>query len=111
MLKHQICFALLIVGPFGCRDNEAINQTHMQEDVTMTQMIKKIGEEELEKVAGGNVNDNMTPESDKIGGAIDDMINGKNYDAIAQIIADYLNGDNVRTRNVDNNVDIYDCEI
>lgn len=25
----------------------------MQEDVTMTQMIKKIGEEELEKVVGG----------------------------------------------------------
>ena len=53
----------------------------------------------------------MTPESDNIGGAIDDMINGENYDALAQIIADYLNGDNVRTRQIDNNVDIYDCEI
>ena len=56
-------------------------------------------------------NDNLQPESDSFGGMIDDIINGKNYDAIAQMIADYLNGDDVRTREVDNNVDIYDCEI
>ena len=66
---------------------------------------------DLNMVAGGTVNDNMTPQSDNIGGAIDDMINGDNYDALAQIIADYLNGDNVRTRNIDNIVDIYECEI
>ena len=77
----------------------------------MAQMLKKINEEELEKVAGGTVNDNLQPESDSFGGMVDDMINGKNYDAIAQAIADYLNGDDVRTRQIDNNVDIYDCEI
>ena len=84
---------------------------HMQEDITMAQELKKINEEELEKVAGGTVNDNLQPVSDSFGGMVDDMINGKNYDAIAQAIADYLNGDDVRTRQIDNNVDIYDCEI
>ena len=84
---------------------------HMQEDITMAHELKRINEEELEKVAGGTVNDNLQPESDSFGGMVDDMINGENYDAIAQIIADYLNGDDVRTRQIDNNVDIYDCEI
>ena len=69
----------------------------------------KIGLDELAMVAGGTVNDNYTPDS--YGDGIDDMINGDNYDAIAQKIADYLNGDDKRTRKVDNNVDIYDCEI
>ena len=77
----------------------------------MAHELKRINEEELEKVAGGTVNDNLQPESDSFGGMVDDMINGENYDAIAQIIADYLNGDDVRTRQIDNNVDIYDCEI
>jgi hypothetical protein len=42
---------------------------------------------------------------------IDGIINGKNYDAIAQWIANWLNGDNKRSRKVNNNVDIYDTEI
>ncbi|MBR3341662.1 MAG: hypothetical protein IKG30_08575 [Clostridiales bacterium] len=77
----------------------------------MAQELKIISAGEMDKIAGGTVNDNLQPESDSFGGMIDDIINGKNYDAIAQMIADYLNGDDVRTREVDNNVDIYDCEI
>ena len=38
-------------------------------------------------------------------------VNGKKYDAIAQYIANILNGDDVRTREVNANVDIYDCEL
>jgi len=56
---------------------------------------------------GGTVNKNPTPGNP----GIDVIINGKNYDAIAQYIADILNGDNVRTRKVDNDLDIYDCII
>ena len=66
---------------------------------------------DLDMVAGGTANKNPNPSTGSIDGMIDNVINGKNYDAIAQAIADYLNGDDVRTRQVDNNVDIYDCEI
>ena len=63
---------------------------------------------ELEQITGG-VNNNPNP--DKMDPGIDGIINGKNYDAIAQKIADWLNGDNDRSRNVNNNVDIYDIDI
>ena len=63
---------------------------------------------ELEQITGG-VNNNPNP--DKMDPGIDGIINGKNYDLIAQLIADWLNGDNNRTRNVNNDINIYDTEI
>ena len=60
-------------------------------------------------ITGGTNNKNPNP--DKMDPGIDGIINGKNYDAIAQKIADWLNGDNDRSRNVNNNVDIYDTDI
>ncbi len=65
--------------------------------------------EELENVTGGTVNKNPTPNN--VGSVVDMIINGKNYDAIAQAIANLLNPEEDRTRKVNNNVDIYDCEI
>ena len=68
---------------------------------------KELNLDQMVKVTGGKGNptpDNMDP-------GIDGIINGKNYDAIAQAIADWLNGDNERTRNVNNDVDIYDTAI
>ena len=65
-----------------------MNKTNMSE----------IAFEQLGMVAGGGVNDNYTPDS--IGDGYDDMINGETYDAIAQKIADWLNGDDVRTREI-----------
>ena len=61
--------------------------------------------EMLDQVTGGTVNKNPTPSNP---GGIDQIINGKNYDAIAQKIADWLNGDDVRTRPIDNTQDIND---
>ena len=63
---------------------------------------------QMVRITGG-VNNNPNP--DKMDPGIDGIINGENYDAIAQEIADWLNGDNERSRNVNNNVDIYDIEI
>ena len=60
-------------------------------------------------ITGGTNNKNPNP--GRMDPGIDSIINGKNYDAIAQKIADWLNGDNNRTRNVNNNVDIYDTDI
>ena len=57
----------------------------------------------------GGVNNNPNP--DKMDPGIDGIINGKNYDAIAQKIADWLNGDSNRTRDVNNNINIYDTDI
>lgn len=68
---------------------------------------KELNLDQMVKVTGGKGNptpDNMDP-------GIDGIINGKNYDAIAQWIANWLNGDNKRSRKVNNNVDIYDTEI
>ena len=68
---------------------------------------KELNLDQMVKVTGGKGNptpDNMDP-------GIDSIINGKNYDAIAQAIADWLNGDNTRTRDVNNDVDIYDTAI
>ena len=73
--------------------------------------IRELIPDEIQMVAGGTANKNPNPSGGSVDGMIDSVINGKNYDAIAQRIADYLNGDDVRTRYVDNNVDIYDCEI
>ena len=63
---------------------------------------------ELEQITGG-VNNNPNP--DKMDPGIDGIINGKNYDLIAQLIADWLNGDNNRTRKVNNDINIYDTDI
>ncbi len=65
--------------------------------------------DDLTKVNAGTVNKNPSPNKPDAG--IDQIINGKNYDAIAQKIADGLTPDRPRTRNVENDVDIYDCEI
>ena len=64
--------------------------------------------DQMVRITGG-VNNNPNP--GKMDPGIDGMINGQNYDAIAQKIADWLNGDNDRSRNVNNNVNIYDTEI
>ena len=63
---------------------------------------------QMVRIAGG-VNNNPNP--GKMDPGIDGIINGKYYDAIARLIADWLNGDNNRTRNVNNDVDIYDTAI
>ena len=61
---------------------------------------------ELARVTGGQVNKNPNP--GKMDPGIDQIINGKNYDAVAQKIADWLNGDTERTRPIDNSQDIND---
>ncbi len=63
----------------------------------------------LSAVNGGKVNKNIDPKS--ITNWVDSTINGKEYDALAQIIADALNPKQERIRPVNNNVDIYDCAI
>ena len=63
---------------------------------------------QMVKITGGT---NNNPNPDKMDPGIDGIINGPNYDAIAQAIADWLNGDDKRSRNVNNNVDIYDTAI
>lgn len=60
-------------------------------------------------ITGGKTNKN--PDPGKMDPGIDGIINGKKYDAIAQWIANWLNGYNNRSRKVNNNVDIYDTEI
>ncbi len=75
-----------------------INLAHME-----------ISEELLGQVNGGTVNKNPTPSNTT--SIVDQTINGKNYDAIAQKIADWLNGDDVRTRPIDNAQDINDYMI
>ena len=64
---------------------------------------------QMVRITGGTNNKNPNP--GRMDPGIDIIINGKNYDAIAQAIADRLNGDNNRTRNVNNDVDIYDTAI
>lgn len=71
--------------------------------------MKEMNMKQLIKVTGGTVNDNYSP--DAYTDNLDEILNGEKYDTLAQWIADYLNGDNVRTREVDNCIDIYDCEI
>ena len=69
---------------------------------------KELNLNQMEQISGG-VHNNPNP--GKMDPGIDSIINGQNYDAIAQAIADWLNGDNTRTRNVNNDVDIYDTAI
>ena len=69
----------------------------------------EMNQNQMGRITGGSNNKNPNP--DKMDPGIDGIINGKNYDAIAQKIADWLNGDNDRSRNVNNNVDIYDTDI
>ena len=64
---------------------------------------------QMVRITGGTTNKNPNP--DKMDPGIDVIINGPNYDAIAQKIADWLNGDDNRSRNVNNDVDIYDTAI
>ena len=64
---------------------------------------------QMVQITGGKNNKNPNP--DKMDPGIDGIINGKNYNAIAQKIADWLNGDTNRSRNVNNDVDIYDTAI
>ena len=73
-----------------------------------TDNMKAMSLEELELVNGGKTNKGIDPT--KMDPGIDGLINGKNYDLIAQLIADWLNGDTERTRNVGDR-DIYDCVI
>ena len=61
---------------------------------------------QMEKIFGGG---NPTPNN--LDAPVDEILNGKNYNWIAQMIANWLNGDNNRTRNVNNDVDIYDTAI
>ena len=75
----------------------------------MKAMIKELSGPEMMAVTGGKTNNNPNP--GKMDPGIDGIINGKNYDAIAQWIANWLNGDNKRSRKVNNNVDMYDTEI
>ena len=76
-------------------------------NITASQM--EIREELLDNVTGGTVNKNPTPSNTT--SIVDQTINGKNYDAVAQMIADWLNGDDVRTRKIDNTQDINDYMI
>ena len=75
---------------------------------TKTNNTIELKAKQMNNVAGGTVNKDAKPDNV---GWIDQTINGKNYDAIAQYIANILNGDDVRTREVNANVDIYDCEL
>ncbi len=68
--------------------------------------LKEIELTYLDRVTGGKVNSNPTPSG--AAGIADSAINGKNYNAVAQMIADWLNGDDVRTRKIDNTQDIND---
>ena len=64
---------------------------------------------QMGEITGGTNNKNPNP--GKMDPGIDLIINGKNYDLIAQWIANWLNGDNTRSRRVNNDVDIYDTDI
>ena len=75
----------------------------------MTGIVTEMEINELEMVNGGTVNKNPNP--GKLDNGIDGILNGKTYDRIAQMIADRLNGDDVRKRKVDNSQDINDYEI
>ena len=75
----------------------------------MTGIVTEMEINELEMVNGGTVNKN--PDPGKLDNGIDGILNGKTYDRIAQMIADRLNGDDVRKRKVDNSQDINDYEI
>ena len=81
----------------------------VQEDKKMNTYETELNLNQMVRITGGTNNNNPNP--DKMDPGIDGIINGENYNAIAQAIADWLNGDNNRTRNVNNDVDIYDTAI
>ncbi len=87
--------------------NRNKRKKYTEERKMKTAIRNELDMNQMEQVAGGTVNKNPTPNNPQI----DSIINGDNYDAIAQAIANWLNGDNVRSRNVQNDVDIYDCDI
>ena len=64
--------------------------------------------QQINNATGGTVNKDPKPNTQNW---IDQTINGKTYDAIAQYFADILNGDTERTRQVNGRVDIYECEL
>lgn len=76
----------------------------------MSTRCKELDVYQMELISGGRVNNNMPHPSD-FGDALDEIINGESYEALAQLIVDYLNGYEERTRLINSNVDIYDCEI
>ena len=74
-------------------------------------------EEQLEMVTGGQVNENFNPDNiDYDGLGIDEFVNGKNYEWLADKIVEWLNRNNPnssytkRNRAVNNNVSIYDFD-
>jgi hypothetical protein len=90
--------------------NCEIRKKHtVQEDKKMKTNETELNLNQMGEITGGTNNKNPNP--GKMDPGIDGIINGKNYDAIAQWIANWLNGDNKRSRKVNNNVDIYDTEI
>jgi hypothetical protein len=113
--------AALYTAIFGCccvykgdRSNkkapEKQNKRHtVQEDKKMKTYEMELNLNQMVQITGGKTNKNPTP--DKLDSGIDLIINGKNYDLIAQWIANWLNGDNTRSRRVNNDVDIYDTDI
>ena len=77
--------------------------------------IKIICEEQLAMVTGGATNGNLTPDGIDHGGlGIDEVLNEKNYDWVADKIVELMNRNNKnssyanRSRAVNNNVNIYD---
>ena len=89
---------------------EKQNKRHtVQEDKKMKTYEMELNLNQMVQITGGKTNKNSTP--DKLDSGIDLIINGKNYDLIAQWIANWLNGDNTRSRRVNNDVDIYDTDI
>lgn len=66
---------------------------------------------ELEIVSGGTANKNPMPGSGGFNKAIDEILNAEAYDFFASLIAGWIQPAGPRTRKVDNNVDIYDCDV
>ena len=75
----------------------------------MDTMIKEMNVMQMEEITGGVTHKNPTPS--KLDAPIDGILNGPFYDMIAQMFADWANGDNVRTRKVNNETDIHDIGI
>lgn len=61
---------------------------------------RRLTAEQLDAATGGTANKNPNP--GKIDNGLDNIINGDTYDAIAQQVADWINGDDERTRDVCN---------
>lgn len=76
--------------------------------------LNEIDDSLLNDISGGTVNDNLTPGDLP---NIDDIINDKNYERLADYLAalisrkDPNSSYNKRSREVNNNVDIYDYKL